>query len=125
MFVVCQAYREIAEQRRSKSAQYSNIQNQIVQKKKVKRRSELCLAEVVALPETTVSYKAVGRMSDANTQTQRIKHSGRRRTTRGADRAWSWRWLPPPVVLSCLPVLVSHALLRCRLLCVACLLLRA
>ena len=83
VLVVCQAYREIAEQRRSKSSQYSNVQNQIVQKKKIKRRSELCLAEVQALPEETVSYKAVGRMS--------VNSSGRKQhdTTLQADRPHS------------------------------------
>lgn len=59
-----QAYREIAEQRRSKSSQLASAQNAILQKRKVKRRSELCLAEVQALPEDTVSFKAVGRMYD-------------------------------------------------------------
>jgi len=57
-----QAYRELAEQRRAKSSQFSAVQHTLLTKRKVKRRSELCLAEVQQLPEETVSYKAVGRM---------------------------------------------------------------
>lgn len=68
-------YREISEQRRAKASQLNTIQNQIVQKKKIKRRSELCLAEVDQLPETTTSYKAVGRMYE-HTETPQTQGRG-------------------------------------------------
>ena len=39
----------------------------IAMKQKAKRRAELCMAEIEPLPESTQTYKAVGRMSAPST----------------------------------------------------------
>ena len=44
--------------------QLLSCRGQIAMKQKAKRRAELCVAEIQPLPESTHTYKAVGRMSD-------------------------------------------------------------
>lgn len=59
--------------------QLLSCRGQLAMKQKAKRRAELCMAEIQPLPESTHTYKAVGRMSAATTQSTKHGDSERGR----------------------------------------------